>query len=679
VLTSRAATDMNYLACARLLLQKRKLVYPMFGTHNALTLACILSYARRSDDTPDAPYDFECQRLHGMGEALWQAVRRQPRFAHLPCRIYTPVGNDASALAYLIRRLLENGANSSFVHQAQDPGTPVDTLLKDPLEICKQRMFAPAERLPDPPWLHAPRKNAASFHLHNRDVQRWAGNTDAKRTDLLDKQRLQSDRLLEKTRAAGTASAPCMQTAQQALRQSAPLSVETRARQLEAWADAIETRADEALCLLVAQARKTAPDALAEIRETIDYLRYYAQQARLQLATPRQLTGPAGETNTLQLAPRGVWLCISPWNFPLAIFTGQIAAALVCGNAVLAKPAEQTSLIATWCVSLAHETGISEHRLQLLPAQRQAMPAYLQAPGLAGVSFTGSNATARQIRQTLAQRDGPQVSLIAETGGMNAMVVDSTALLEQTADHIMLSAFNMAGQRCSALRVLYVQADIAEALMVRLQGMAELIKTGSPSDLDCDVPPLIDQDALARLKQQWHSLTQEGEVIVQPVFRGDASDTESADSTQTSHLPVCTPGIIRMQTPRVEQEIFGPVLQVCVFAAHEFERVLDDIASWGWGLTFGLQSRIDSRAADVSRLPVGNVYINRPMIGATVGVQPFGGQGLSGSGPKAGGPDSLGPYCTEQLVSINSAAAGGAMELLTMAADPVKLANRFDH
>jgi RHH-type proline utilization regulon transcriptional repressor/proline dehydrogenase/delta 1-pyrroline-5-carboxylate dehydrogenase len=382
------------------------------------------------------------------------------------------------------------------------------------------------------------------------------------------------------------------------------------------------------------------------------------------------LQSPAGEQNRLSLHGRGVWLCISPWNFPLAIFAGQIAAALVCGNAVIAKPAEQSCAIAAWAIDLAHASGVPASALHLMPAQREAAHSWLTHPAIAGVSFTGSNRTAKQLRQDIAQRDGPQIPLIAETGGMNAMIVDSTALPEQAVEHIVSSAFNMAGQRCSALRVLYVQQDIAETLLARLKGRIQQMNCSAPDVLSCDVPPLIDSTAHQRLQTAWNALAASGQVVVEPHWK------LVHQGTQTLHT--CTPGVVRMDTPHVHEEIFGPILQVCTFPADGFRDVVDTIAQWGWGLTVGLQSRIDERIAHLADLPVGNAYINRPMIGAVVGVQPFGGCGLSGTGPKAGGPHSLIPYCTERLCSVNTAAAGGVMELLTLPADPIKIANRFD-
>lgn len=667
VLTSRAATDMNYLACARLLMRNRKRVYPMFGTHNALTLASILSMTVRDAQQgldPGHIWNFECQRLHGMGESLWYAVRQLPAFNTLPCRIYTPVGSQSSALSYLIRRLLENGANTSFIHQLHNAATSTETLLQDPLDVCTQRMFAPAENLPDPPRLYGKRRNSAGYPLANRDVQRWASNGMKQGEEWVRQFRTRFDAC-----ALSVPDSTCS-AAHTAYANWSRLPAHDRATCLEQWAARIEIHADQALALLCHESHKTASDALGEVREAVDFLRYYAQLARAQLAHPVSLTSPAGEKNLLTLHGRGVWLCISPWNFPLAIFVGQIAAALASGNTVIAKPAEPSCAIAAWAVDLAHASGIPASALHLMPAAREQAATWLTHPAIAGVSFTGSNTTARHLRMLLAQRDGPQIPLIAETGGMNAMIVDSTALPEQAVEHIVASAFNMAGQRCSALRVLYLQDDIAESILTRLQGRIATLSNTAARHLHCDVPPVIDAAAHQRLQIQWHGLAASGQVIVPAQF------SVLHHAGQALHL--CSPGVVQMQTPHVHEEIFGPILQVCTFPANGFRQVLDTISQWGWGLTAGLQSRVDERIALMTNLPVGNIYINRPMIGAVVGVQPFGGCGLSGTGPKAGGPHSLLPYCTERLTSINTAAAGGVMELLTLAPDPIRIANRFD-
>lgn len=674
VLTSRAATDMNFLACAWLLMRNRKQVYPMLGTHNALTLASVIAMGVRDlqqpVDTAENPWNFECQRLYGMGEQLWKHVRQMPALRELPCRIYTPVGTDSAALSYLIRRLLENGANSSFIHQIHNPDIRTSTLLQDPIQVCTQRMFSPSEQLPDPPLLFANRRNAAGYHLASRDVQRWV------RSALHSGAALCADYRQRYEKMCGNADAESV-SIDERMRQSggtglqwATLAVHERARLLNAWADRIEIHADQALTLLVHESHKTVRDALNEIREAVDFLRYYSHLAQQMMAHPMSLKGPAGEVNQLQLKARGVWLCISPWNFPLAILTGQTAAALACGNPVLTKAAEQSTAIAAWVIERGHDAGIPAEVLQCIPAARDAVRPWLEHAALRGVSFTGSNATARQLRIKLAGRIGEQIPLIAETGGMNAMIVDSTALLEQAVDHITESAFNMAGQRCSALRVLYVQADMADVLLQRLCERVALFSVKAPDPLDCDVPPLIDEAASQRLQAQWHTLKDAGETLMEPKFWSLPCDGK------TLHL--CSPGIVRMREPQTQSEVFGPLLQVCTYEASAFDRVLNQINSWGWGLTLGLQSRIDSRIAKAQSVAVGTLYVNRPMIGAVVGVQPFGGRGLSGTGPKAGGPDSLRPYCTEHLTSINTAAAGGVADLLAMPQDPVKLANRFD-
>ncbi len=662
VLTTRAATDMNYLACARFLMQQRKWLYPMFGTHNAMTLACVLAYSNRSADTPQQPFDFECQRLYGMGDALWEQVRKDPRYVHLPCRVYAPVGPHSDALSYLIRRLMENAANTSFVYQTHQAQAPTQSLTQDPLEICSLRMFAPSEQIANPPDIYQHRKNATGYPLHNRDVQRWVRSSLNNSAALLShwhqvaQTQTQYSEVLTPLRAAKSAY-PAWRAC----------DIETRCSLLNAWANQIETRAHEALALLVEESHKTIRDAFGEIRESVDFLRYYAAQARELFSHPQTLKGPFGERNTLHYHPRGVWLCISPWNFPLAILTGQIAAALVCGNTVLAKPAEQSTAIAAWLVHQAQEAGLPQGVLTLLNARRETMAEVIANPAVAGLSFTGSLHTAKRIEQQLALRTGAMIPFIAETGGMNVMVVDSSALLEQSCDHILESAFNQAGQRCSALRILYVQKEVAPRLLELLGGALAELNIGQTQFLETDIGPLIDHAAKEKLMAQWEHLKTLGKVLVEPSM---AQGTEGQ--------AWFTPAIIEMQTPYHQEELFGPVLQVVLYEAQDFDQVLEQISEMPWGLTLGLQSRIDERIEKMADLPVGNFYVNRPMIGATVGVQPFGGQGTSGTGPKAGGPNTLKAHCTERVVSINTAASGATVELLTLPVDSLKIGNRFD-
>jgi RHH-type proline utilization regulon transcriptional repressor/proline dehydrogenase/delta 1-pyrroline-5-carboxylate dehydrogenase len=642
VFTTKAGTDLNYLACARRLLDARPAVYPMLATHNAHTLATVLAYAE--DGTAHSGFDFEIQRLFGMGEALLEQVRKHPQWRDLPCRIYTPIGAYQDALAYLVRRLLENGANTSFVRAVHMPANTLEDLATHPYDICLQRLYAPAAELPDPPELFADRRNSQGHDLMQRTVQQWA-------------------QTMSRRAAPADMAVPLpVDEAVQSVRNGFPdwsrRPAGEHARCLRDWADALEHRTPDALSLLINEARKTYADALAEIRETVDFLRYYATQAERLFALPQILPGPAGESNTLSWHGRGVWACISPWNFPLAIFVGQIAAALAAGNTVAAKPAPQTPLIAAWAVAQAHAAGLPADCLQLIEASVDHGERLIGHPGVDGVAFTGSTLTARHIARALADRPGALAPLIAETGGVNAMVVDATALPEQVCDAVLESAFRSAGQRCSALRVLFVDASIADRVVVLLLGALRERRVGPQDLIDTDIGPLIDAAAVARVRE----LVKQQARLATAVHRLELSPAQLAKSD------FFEPMILEMPYAAADQalatEIFGPILQVVRYPTTDFEAVLERIAASGWGLTFGLQSRIDARIEQVCRLPVGNIYINRSMIGATVGVQPFGGQGLSGTGPKAGGPHSLQRFAIERTLSINTAAAGGNIELL---------------
>src|SRR5438270_405971 len=540
VYTSKAATDASYLECARQLLAARDVLYPQFATHNAYTVAAVLELA-----PPDAAYEF--QRLQGMGEALYDAVRAEvPDLP--PVRVYAPVGTHEELLPYLVRRLLENGANSSFVHQFRNPQVPVEEVVRDPLSSL----------------------------------------------------------------AAAT----------------------------------------------LREAGKTLPDALAELREAIDFCRYYAARGRELFGAPQELPGPTGERNELSLHGRGVFVCISPWNFPLAIFTGQITAALAAGNAVVAKPAPATPLIAHAVTRLLHEAGVPEAALQLTPADGPPFgEVALRHPALAGVAFTGSTATAATINRTLAAREGPIVPLIAETGGVNAMVVDATALPEQVVDDVLASAFTSAGQRCSALRVLYLQEETADRIIEMLIGAMRLLKIGPPQDLATDVGPVISAAARQRLARHVGRMRTEAKLLyVCEMPPGLA---------ETGHF--FAPHLIELRTlDQLRTEEFGPILHLARYRSGELPQVLEAIRSTGFGLTLGVHSRLESVAQHLFRsLPVGNTYVNRNMIGAVVGVQPFGGQGLSGTGPKAGGPHYLLRFATERTLTVNTAAIGGNVELLS--------------
>jgi RHH-type proline utilization regulon transcriptional repressor/proline dehydrogenase/delta 1-pyrroline-5-carboxylate dehydrogenase len=663
VFTRKPATDLAYLACAERMLALRPLLYPQFATHNALTVASIIERAGGTDGGGSGgggTEGYEFQRLHGMGDALYGALLRE--HPGVAVRTYAPVGGHADLLAYLVRRLLENGANTSFVAQAADPAVPVEHLLQRPAAAI---LAAPAEEaLPLPAALFADRRNSVGVEFGDRAALqglldevaagRGQGPVEAGETRagawcavLNPATGAVVGQVAEDVEAVTTA----MQAAHRAQPAWDAAGPEPRAAALERTAALVETERGRLLSLLVDEGGKTLDDALSELRETVDFLRYYAVQARA-LFRPQDLPGPTGESNTLTRHGRGVWVCISPWNFPLAIFTGQVAAALAAGNAVVAKPAPQTPLVAAEAVRLLHRAGVPADVLHLAPGGGEVGAALVAHPLVAGVAFTGSTAISRAINRRLAAKAGPIVPLIAETGGINAMVVDATALPEQVADDAVTSAFRSAGQRCSALRLICVQADVADKIAAMIAGAAAELRLGDPADPATHIGPVIDVDAKARLDRHIARMTA---------------------SARTLHAGQAPPGGYvaphLFEIERVEdlgEEVFGPVLHLVRWRADRLEALLDALAATGYGLTLGVQSRVDGFVARVlARVPAGNAYVNRSMIGAVVGSQPFGGQGLSGTGPKAGGPDYLRRFAVERVVTINTAAAGGNAALLT--------------
>ena len=660
VFTRKAATDLSYLACADRLLALRPRLYPQFATHNALSVAAILERA-------EGPDGYEFQRLHGMGDALYAALlQTQPGIA---VRTYAPVGGHADLLAYLVRRLLENGANSSFVSMAADPAIPIERLLVRPAAALGAPEAAANPRLPLPPALYPDRRNSAGVEFGDQtalasllaDIA--AGRGPATATPLVDGQSLPGPMRALLNPATGApigqvtesaaAVAPAIETGHRAQPAWDATPVARRAAILDRAADLFEAHRGRLLALLADEGGKTLDDAVAELREAVDFLRYYALQARLLFA-PETLPGPTGESNTLTHHGRGVWACISPWNFPLAIFTGQVAAALAAGNAVVAKPAEQTPLVAAEAVRLLHRAGIPPGVLALLPGAGE-IGAALAGHGLvAGVAFTGSTDTAWRINQALAAKRGPIVPLIAETGGINAMVVDATALPEQVADDAVASAFRSTGQRCSALRLLCVQADIADRVVAMIAGAAAELRLGDPADPATHIGPVIDAEAKIRLEAHIARMSTQSRVH----YAGAAPPG--------GHF--VAPHLFELDRPEaLAEEVFGPVLHVVRWQAGRLDALLDALAATGYGLTLGVQSRVDGFADRVlARVPAGNAYVNRNMIGAVVGTQPFGGQGLSGTGPKAGGPGYLRRFAVERVVTVNTAAAGGNAALLAM-------------
>jgi RHH-type proline utilization regulon transcriptional repressor/proline dehydrogenase/delta 1-pyrroline-5-carboxylate dehydrogenase len=665
VFSRKAMTDLSYMVCVRKLLAARPIVYPQFATHNALTVAFAVEAA-------GGVTGYEFQRLYGMGDTLYEALMRaEPGAA---CRVYAPVGSHRDLLAYLVRRLLENGANSSFVYAAADPQVPVAAILERPRAVIGEPGRARHPHIPRPGDLYRPeRKNSSGVEFGHAEslagllVQvRHGMPASAEAAPLLDGIAVAGPVRAVPSPVDGAAVGRVTEADEAVVRSAFAAAekgfpgwdatpVEARAAALGRAADLVEENRGPLIALLQAEGGKTLDDALAEVREAADLCRYYAAEARRRLA-PATLPGPTGEHNELHHRGRGVFVCISPWNFPLAIFTGQVMAALAAGNAVIAKPAEQTPLVADAAVRLFHRAGIPLSALHLVPGNGAVGALLVAHPQAAGVAFTGSTEVARMINRTLAGKNGPIVPLIAETGGINAMIVDATALPEQVTDDVIASAFRSAGQRCSALRLLCLQDDIAGRVIDMVAGAAKELKIGDPRDPATHVGPVIDSEAKERLESWIAAMERRGRVL----FRGG----------RASGLPAAghyvLPTIIELESPAdLQEEVFGPVLHVVRYRSEAIDRLLDDIAATGYGLTLGIQSRIDTTVGRiVERLSIGNIYVNRNIIGAVVGTQPFGGSGLSGTGPKAGGPNYLHRFALEQVVSVNTTAVGGNASLL---------------
>ncbi len=666
VFTRKAATDVCYLACAQKMLAMRERLFPQFATHNALTVATILEMA--GDDKGG----FEFQRLHGMGEPLYEAVTEGNR--PVPCRIYAPVGGYRDLLAYLVRRLLENGANSSFVAVAGDTSVPVEDLLERPLDSLELGKGHSARHsdIVLPEGIYPDRRNSAGLEFgHRSDLKALTKGMDVsfkpvEAVPMVPGVKKKSPGTEIQAPAdpgftVGTvafAQADDVETAMAAARKGferwSRTPVDTRATALERAGDYLEENRDRLMSLLSLEAGKTLDDGIAEIREAVDFCRYYAVQARSRFSEPTVMPGPTGEENRYGWRGRGVFACISPWNFPLAIFLGQVTAALAAGNAVIAKPAEQTPLIAHEAVRLLHLAGVPEDVLIYLPGDGQVGAALTAHAKIDGVAFTGSTQTARAINRTLAGKDGPIVPLIAETGGLNAMVVDATALPEQVADDVVMSAFRSAGQRCSALRILFLQEDVADRMLTMIEGAARELHLGLPQSPATDIGPIIDEGQRSMLRAHIDVMRQTQTIR----FAGEAPEAGT----------FFAPHIVELDRPSaLKEEVFGPVLHVVRWKAGKLAKALDDIASTGYGLTLGVHSRIEATIDQVlDRLDTGNIYVNRNTIGAVVGTQPFGGSGLSGTGFKAGGPAYLTRFAQEQVVSINTAAAGGNASLMAI-------------
>ncbi|RZJ04179.1 MAG: bifunctional proline dehydrogenase/L-glutamate gamma-semialdehyde dehydrogenase PutA [Brevundimonas sp.] len=669
VFTTKAATDLNYLVCARAMIEAAPHIYSQFATHNAHSLAAVHKMAS------ERGVKIEFQRLHGMGEALYDAAR--DAFGPVTVRAYAPVGGHEDLLPYLVRRLLENGANSSFVHALLDERVPASAVAADPISAVEAHPDRHA-KIPTPKDMYMDRQNSLG-----RDYSQAADrDRHLAALEKVDAEKLTSGPIIGGKLKAGTnpqavtspfdtthilghvseastadidAAADAAAKAQVAWDRKGGAG---RALVLRAMADALEADMDRLVALLSREAGKTLNDAVAEIREAADFCRYYAMLAERDFGGRTELKGPVGEINQLVLHGRGVFACISPWNFPLAIFTGQIVAALAAGNAVLAKPAEQTPLIAAEAVRLYYKAGLDPNLLALVPGRGETVGAALVShPGIDGVAFTGGTDTATMINKALAARPGAIIPFIAETGGLNGMFVDTTALKEQVIDDVILSAFGSSGQRCSALRLLYVPHDAADALIEGLKGALAAQVVGDPSDPATDIGPVIDADAKGMLDAHLKRLEGDAKIVAR---------AELPAGSDKGHL--FAPTIAEIPTPDyLEREVFGPILHVCRYEPSKLKETAAKLAQRGYGLTLGVHSRIEAFAEEVTRLvPAGNVYINRSIIGAVVGVQPFGGEGLSGTGPKAGGPYSLIRYASEKAISNNISAQGGDPALLNL-------------
>lgn len=671
VFTRKASTDVSFLACARYMLSKQTEgnLYPQFATHNAHSIVAIQELAKDGRR-------YEFQRLHGMGKDLYNTVLKEDKGRTV--RIYAPVGEHKDLLPYLVRRLLENGANSSFVHKLLDPSVEVDELVEHPLENLRKKPCLANDKIPLPKGILGSRKNSSglNMNIHSQGDQffekiRSYQNNQWQGGPIIGGELVTADHKVSVTSpqqnsqqmgTIGWADAKLAEKALTMANQAFPAwtrtKAEDRAVKLEKLADLLEENMHELIALCTLEAGKSLQDGVDEVREAVDFCRYYAIKARELMGEGEKLPGPTGEKNELFVQGRGTFVCISPWNFPLAIFLGQVTAALATGNCVIAKPAEQTGLIAYRAVQLALEAGIPGEVLHFLPGNGAEIGAYLVSQeNIGGVCFTGSTNTAQAINRALAARSGTIVPLIAETGGQNAMMIDSTALPEQVVTDVVHSAFASAGQRCSALRVLYVQDDVADRVLDLLKGAMAELTVGDPIDHKTDVGPVIDGIAKTNLEQHIQDIQQAGKLI------GEAPMPE-----YTQGGTFVTPTAIEIDSiSQLVRENFGPILHVIRFNNKEVDKVINDINETGFGLTFGIHSRNETFAYDVARkINVGNVYINRNQIGAIVGVQPFGGQGLSGTGPKAGGPHYLYAFMTEKTFSDNITAVGGNATLLSL-------------
>lgn len=670
VFTRKASTDVSYLACAKRMLSDPEAFYPAFATHNAHTLAAIAEIAGTNTE-------WEFQRLRGMGQELYDEVVGPDKWERA-CRVYAPVGSHEELLAYLVRRLLENGANSSFVNRIADASLPIEQLVADPVEKVAALSIKPHPGIPLPRHLfNDERINSEGLDMNDKptldSLRRAIENSMTEKYEaapliggkaVKGKSRKvcapadQRDVIGHVIEATNEDVSEAMAKARTAFRSWDETSAIERAAILNDAADMMQIRMPELVALIVREGGRIQADAISEVREAIDFCRYYAAQAREKFAEPILMPGPTGERNTLALHGRGVFVCISPWNFPLAIFVGQIAAALAAGNTVVAKPAEQTPLVASLAIKLMHSAGVPTDALAFVPGGGGIGATLVANRHCAGVAFTGSTEVARMIALALATKPGPLVPLIAETGGQNAMIVDSSALSEQVVRDVVASAFNSSGQRCSALRVLFLQADIADKVCQMLCGAMQTLVIGNPIDIRTDVGPVIDDDARHMLERHSRKL----DSFSTPIY------TCALDEESTANGSFFAPRAYRIDDiSRLECEVFGPILHIVTWQADELDKVCDSIANTGYGLTLGIHSRIDQTIEHITqRLHVGNTYVNRNIIGAVVGVQPFGGEGLSGTGPKAGGPHYLYRFACERTLSVDMTASGGNAILMSL-------------
>lgn len=671
VFTRKPYTDVSYLACAKKMLASTDVFYPMFATHNAYSVSAIFEMAGSYRD-----YEFQC--LHGMGDTLYDQVVKMGSDINMPCRIYAPVGSHKDLLAYLVRRLLENGANSSFVNQILDIHIPVSALVENPLQTAKDLNYQSHPAIPLPLNIYGEKRmNSKGLdlsnpqelarilnELHECSQSKWLAmpmladpiDTASPQKEVFNP--ADTSEVIGHVILAGEAEAEkALQAAVRAFSSWQNTSAKERALLLRRAADLLETNMLPLMAMSIREAGKSIANAIGEVREAVDFCRYYAEQSETFFqATP--LKGITGESNQLEWHGRGVMVCISPWNFPLAIFLGEITAALAAGNVVIAKPAAQTTLIATFAIELLHQAGFPRDVLQMLPGPGRTVGEKLICdPRIAGVIFTGSTDTAHHINVSLAAKKGPIVPFIAETGGQNAMVVDSSALPEQVVRDVIASSFDSAGQRCSALRVVFIQEDIADHLLEMLKGAMAELKVGNPMLIHTDVGPVIDQASQKNLLDHIEKMKTAGKILYQ---------TPLDASTQKGYF--VAPTLIEIpHISTLTHEVFGPVLHVLRFQANQLDDVIAQINSTGFGLTFGIHSRIDTTIQYFTdRIHAGNLYVNRNMIGAVVGVQPFGGEGLSGTGPKAGGPNYLPRLALERVVSINTTASGGNASLMSL-------------